>query len=59
MPGISNNQLRGVQSLYNVLEIMKNELLSSEFCNNVTIGELTEIDLAKMTIFPLSHITIQ
>lgn len=58
MPGLSNNQLRGVQSLYNVLEIMKNELLSNEFCNNVTVGELTEIDLAKMTIFPLSHITI-
>jgi hypothetical protein len=58
MPAINNNQLRGVQSLYNVLEIMKNELLSSEFCNNVTIGELTEIDLAKMTIFPLAHITI-
>jgi hypothetical protein len=58
MPVVNNNQLRGVQSLYNVLEIMKNELLSSEFCNNVTIGELTEIDLAKMTIFPLAHITI-
>jgi hypothetical protein len=58
MPVIDNNKLRGVQSLYNVLEIMKNELLSNEFCNNVTIGELTEIDLAKMTIFPLSHITI-
>jgi len=58
MPVINNNQLRGVQSLYNVLEIMKNELLSSDFCNNVTIGELTEIDLAKMTIFPLAHITI-
>lgn len=58
MPGLDNNKLRGVQSLYNVLEIMKNELLSNPFCNNVTIGELTEIDLAKMTIFPLGHITI-
>jgi hypothetical protein len=58
MPVINNNKLRGVQSLYNVLELMKNELLANEFCNNVTIGELTEIDLAKMTIFPLAHITI-
>lgn len=58
MPVLNNNKLRGVQSLYNVLEIMKNELLSNPFCNNITIGELTEIDLAKMTIFPLAHITI-
>lgn len=58
MPVLDNNKLRGVQSLYNVLEIMKNELLSNPFCNNITIGELTEIDLAKMTIFPLAHITI-
>lgn len=56
---VDNNDLRGVQSLYNVLELMKDELLSNEFCNNVTVGTLTEIDLQKMTIFPMSHITLE
>jgi hypothetical protein len=37
---------------------MKVELESNPFCNKVTLGELTELDLAKMTMFPLANITM-
>lgn len=49
---------KGVQSLYDLIDTMNYELQSNPFVNKVTIGTLTEIDLAKQTIFPLSHITM-
>ena len=52
------DNLRGVEAIYRVIEAMKNELESNPFCNKVTLGELTELDLAKMTIFPLANITM-
>lgn len=51
--------LRGVEALYRVVEFIKNELATNPYCNNVTVGTLTEIDLQKNTIFPLSHITLE
>ena len=53
------DNLRGAEALYRVLEILKSELNSSPFCNTVTVGTLTEIDLAKMTIFPMAHLTLE
>jgi len=52
------DNLRGVEAVYRIIDALKTELLSNDFCNKVTLGTLTEIDLAKMTIFPLSHITL-
>lgn len=52
------DNLRGVEAVYRIIDALKTELLSNDFCNKVTMGTLTEIDLAKMTIFPLSHITL-
>jgi hypothetical protein len=49
---------RGVQALYDLIDTLKTELESNPFCNNVTIGELTEVDLRKQTIFPMAHITL-
>jgi hypothetical protein len=49
---------RGVQALYDLIDTLKVELESNPFCNNVTIGELTEVDLRKQTIFPMAHITL-
>jgi hypothetical protein len=49
---------RGVEALYNLIDTLKIELESNPFCNKVTIGTLTEIDLRKQTIFPLAHITL-
>jgi hypothetical protein len=52
------DNLRGVEAIYRVIQAMKAELESNPFCNKVTLGELTELDLAKMTMFPLANITM-
>lgn len=52
------DNLRGVESLYRVIDSLKNELNTNPFCNSVTLGELTELDLAKNTIFPLANIIL-
>jgi len=52
------DNLRGVEAVYRVVQSLNDELLSNQFCNTVTLGELTEIDLAKMTIFPMANITM-
>lgn len=49
---------KGVEALYNIIDSLNEELSSNPFVNKVTIGRLTEIDLAKNTIFPLSHIML-
>lgn len=52
------NNLSGVESIYRIINAMQSELSSNPFCNDVTLGQLTEIDLAKQTIFPLANITL-
>ncbi len=52
------DNLRGVEAIYRVIDTIKEELSTNPFCNKVTLGELTEIDLAKMTMFPLANITL-
>ena len=49
---------QGVRGFYQITETIKDELLSNEFVNTVTTGDITDIDLSKQTIFPLSHIII-
>jgi len=53
------DNLRGAEALYRVIDTLKAELNSSPFCNSVTIGDLTEVDLAKMTIFPMAHVVLE
>lgn len=48
----------GPQAFYNTLDKIKNQLLEDSNVNTVTSGDLTEIDLNKITIFPLSHIIV-
>lgn len=43
---------------YNILTKLQTELQADPFVNTVTEGDIFEIDLAKQTIFPLSHIMI-
>ena len=43
---------------YDILDTLKEILIADEFCNTVTQGAIDDIDLAKKTIFPLSHIQI-
>jgi hypothetical protein len=48
----------GIRGFYLVMDKIKDTLLGSEFVNTVTTGDITEIDLSKQTIFPLSHIIV-
>lgn len=43
---------------YNLLDTLKTELLASPFVNTVTYGDISDIDLNKQTIFPLSHFIV-
>ena len=49
---------QGVRGFYQITETLKTQLLNDENVNTVTTGDLTEIDLSKQTIFPLSHIVV-
>ena len=49
---------QGVRGFYQITQTLKTELLSNENVNTVTTGDITEIDLSKQTIFPLSHIIV-
>jgi len=41
-----------------MLDTIKDKLLESPFCNTVTYGDLSQVDLNKKTIFPLSHFIV-
>lgn len=53
------DNLYGVEALYRLIDSIKIELASNPFCNTVTVGTLTEVDLAKMTIFPMANIVME
>jgi len=44
--------------IYDILDTIKDELLSSPSVNTVTYGDIADIDLDKTTMFPLSHLLI-
>lgn len=48
----------GARAYYILLETLKNSLLQNSNVNTVTTGDISEIDLSKQTIFPLSHIIV-
>ena len=43
---------------YNLLDTLKTELKDSPFVNTVTYGDISDIDLNKQSIFPLSHFIV-
>lgn len=44
--------------VYSIINKIKQALLSEPFVNTVTEGDIFSVDLAKRTLFPLSHIMI-
>ena len=48
----------GARAYYILLETLKNSLLQNSNVNTVTTGDISEIDLSKQTIYPLSHIIV-
>lgn len=49
---------KGVRGFYLITQTIKDQLLLDENVNTVTTGDLTEVDLSKQTIFPLSHLIV-
>ena len=45
-------------SYYQILNTIKAELENTQLVNTVTQGDIFRVDLAKQTIFPLSHIMV-
>lgn len=48
----------GARAFYLMLDTIKDTLLKDENVNSVTYGDLTDVDMSKQTIFPLSHILV-
>jgi hypothetical protein len=42
--------------VYNILDTLKAELLNNPSVNTVTYGDISDVDLDKTTMFPLSHL---
>lgn len=49
---------RGARSYYLITDTLKDQLIADPHVNTVTIGDISDVDLSKQTIFPLSHIII-
>jgi hypothetical protein len=47
-----------MQGFYNITEKIREQLQQDDFVNTVTYGDIFEVDLAKQTIFPLSHFQV-
>ena len=48
----------GIRGFYLLTETIKDQLLADVNVNTVTTGDIYDIDLAKQSIYPLSHIII-
>ena len=49
---------QGVRGFYQITDTIKTELLKNIDVNTVTSGDLSQINLQKQDIFPLSHIMV-
>tara|TARA_R110000822_G_scaffold185199_1_gene324389 strand:+ start:576 stop:1046 length:471 start_codon:yes stop_codon:yes gene_type:complete len=49
---------QGTRAFYQVTETLKSSLLSDVNVNTVTTGDISDVDLQKQSIFPLSHIMV-
>jgi hypothetical protein len=48
----------GARAFYILLETLKNSLLQNSNVKTVTTGDISQVDLSKQTIYPLSHIIV-
>jgi hypothetical protein len=48
----------GIRGFYLLTDLIKEQLLSDEDVNTVTFGDITQVDLYKQSIFPLSHLIV-
>lgn len=50
--------MSGSRAFYVLTTAIKDSLLANEFTNQVTYGDLSEIDLSKKSMFPICHLQI-
>lgn len=48
----------GIRGFYLLTDLIKEQLLSDEDVSTVTFGDITQVDLYKQSIFPLSHLIV-
>ena len=48
----------GIRGFYLLTDLIKEHLLNDEDVNTVTFGDITQVDLYKQSIFPLSHLIV-
>ena len=48
-----------MKEYYKLVDDINAYLISDEYVNTVTFGDIFEVDLAKQTIFPLAHVNIE
>ena len=49
---------QGIRGFYQLTETIKNQLLLDVNVNTVTTGDVSDVNLHKQDIFPLSHIIV-
>jgi hypothetical protein len=47
-----------IRSYYKVSELLEDSLLNNNITKTVTIGDVSDVDLGKQTIFPLAHFIV-
>ena len=47
-----------IRSYYKISELLESSLLSNNITKTVTIGDVSDVDLGKQTIFPLAHFIV-
>jgi len=49
---------QGVRGFYQIIETLRDQLLDDQNVNTVTTGDISDVNLQKVDIFPLSHIIV-
>ena len=49
---------QGVRGFYQIIETLRDQLLDDQNVNTVTTGDISDVNLQKIDIFPLSHIIV-
>ena len=49
------NEYQGARSYIDVIEVLRDTALANKNINTFTVGDISEVDLDKQTIFPLAH----
>ena len=47
-----------MNSFYNIIDKIKEVIVTEPFNNEITFGDIADIDLKKQSLFPLSHVMV-